>query len=365
MDLFSNPTNEAEGQVYLGMVVLNTDGSGNASQLFTLNNKVPNGHYITATASNAISGTSAFCTMTIVSEPLSVNMAPLLDPTADVLLNEVNEDASPPSGAVGTMISDLVDLNPPAGGNDNVSDPDVAVITGIAVIAAEIDNGAWFYSTDNGVNWFALGAVAIDSARLLAADGTTRIYFEPNLGFSGTVSSAIYFRAWDQTTGTNGDLADTSVHGGTSAFSLVFDSAAISVNTDYYLDGVGDGSDIPTAALKTPAPVDTTLDNFDPGRDTFAGLMLAGSDLGITEVDTTKYQQWITPAGGTKLNGPASLSLWSTMKDFDITKAGSITAYLVDSDGTGTDLTEIASATITRADWDVGNTDGLLDRGYV
>ncbi len=136
------------------------------------------------------------------------------------------------------------------------------------------------------------------------------------------------------------------------------------VIVSYYLDGVGDGSDIPTAALKTTAPADTTLDNFDPGRDALAGLMLAGSDLGINEVDTTKYQQWITAAGGTRLNGPASLSLWSAMKDFDITKAGSITAYLVDSDATGSDLTEIASATITRADWDVANTGTWIEETF-
>jgi len=128
------------------------------------------------------------------------------------------------------------------------------------------------------------------------------------------------------------------------------------VFVSYYLDGVGDGSDIPTAALKTSAPSDITLDNFDPGRDALAGLTLAGSDLGLNEADTTKYQQWITAPGAILLDGPASLSLWSAMKDFDMTRAGSITAYLVDSNAAGNDLTEIANATVTRADWDAANT---------
>ena len=138
-------------------------------------------------------------------------------------------------------------------------------------------------------------------------------------------------------------------------------AAVHALTTTYYLDGVGDGSDIPTAALKTAAPVDTTLDNFDPGRDAFAGLMLAGSDFGVNEIDTTKYQQWLTPAGGTMLNGPASLSVWSAMMDFDTTKAGSIRAYLIDSDAAGSSLTEIANATITRADWDVANTGSWIE----
>ena len=123
----------------------------------------------------------------------------------------------------------------------------------------------------------------------------------------------------------------------------------------YYLDGVGDGSDIPTASLKPSAPADITLDNFDPGRDSLAGLILAKSDIGLSEADPTKYQQWITEPGAIKLNGPANLSLWSAMKDFDVTKAGSITAYLVDSDAAGNDLTEITNTTVTRDDWDVAN----------
>ena len=142
-----------------------------------------------------------------------------------------------------------------------------------------------------------------------------------------------------------GTFAEIGMIGGGSGNTSTVDEirvgdtfADVAPGSDYYLDGIGDGSDIPTAALKPTAPVDTTLDNFDPGRDAFAGLMVDGSDLGINEVDITEYQQWITPADGIRLNGHASLSLWSAMKDFDVTKAGSISAYMVDTDATGSDL---------------------------
>ena len=138
-------------------------------------------------------------------------------------------------------------------------------------------------------------------------------------------------------------------------------STETTYNADYYLDGVGDESDVPMAELKTTVPVDITLDNFDPGRDAFDGLLLAGSDLGIDEADTTKYQQWNTTVGGIKLYGSASLSLWSAMKDFDVDKTGSISAYLVDSNATGSSLIEIASDTITRADWDADNTGSWIE----
>ena len=81
-------------------------------------------------------------------------------------------------------------------------DVDSGALLGIAVTAADTANGAWWYSTDNGANWNALGAVASNNARLLAADANTRLYFQPNANYNGTLATAITFRAWDQTSGT-------------------------------------------------------------------------------------------------------------------------------------------------------------------
>jgi hypothetical protein len=158
------------------------------------------------------------------------NSAPTLDNTKSPVFNAMDEDGGAPAGAVGTLVLSLVDLASPSGQLDNVTDADADALLGIAVTAADTSNGTWWYSTNGGTNWNALGAVADNNARLLAADANTRIYFQPNANYNGTVASAITFRAWDRTTGSNGTLADTSTNGGTTAFSSATDTASITVN---------------------------------------------------------------------------------------------------------------------------------------
>ena len=68
-------------------------------------------------------------------------------------------------------------------------------------------------------------AISGTSARLLAATG----HADPNLNFNGTIVSAITFRAWDTTSGSNGGTADASVNGGNTAFSTFADTASITV----------------------------------------------------------------------------------------------------------------------------------------
>src|SRR5204862_341303 len=120
---------------------------------------------------------------------IAVNDAPVLDASKSPLLSAENEDAGAPAGAVGTLVSSLVDFAVPAGGLDNVSDVDAAALLGIAVTGAETTNGSWFYSTDNGSSWAALGSVSDTNARLL--DPAGRLYFRPNADFNGTIAAAI------------------------------------------------------------------------------------------------------------------------------------------------------------------------------
>ena len=166
---------------------------------------------------------------TITVDVTAVNDAPVIIPAATPVLSDVLEDAGAPVGSVGTLISSLVDL-PGGGGLDNVTDDDAGAVTGIAVTAADTANGIWHFSIDDGANWNPLSAVNPNSAQLLAADSNTRVYFQPNSDFSGTVSPAITFRAWDQTTGVNGGTGDTTPPGGSSAFSAPQDTADITVN---------------------------------------------------------------------------------------------------------------------------------------
>ena len=77
-------------------------------------------------------------------------------------------------------------------------------------------NGTWYYSINNGGAWSSFTAAPATS-RLLAADANTRLYFQPNPNFNGTVATGISFRAWDQTSGSNGGTANTSTNGGDDA----------------------------------------------------------------------------------------------------------------------------------------------------
>jgi hypothetical protein len=220
-----------EGQRYLGFANVATDGAGNAALNVTLTAAVAPGEFITATATRSDNTFSAFADSSEFAQNIvAINNAPVLDPTPSPVLTAVNQDAGAPSGAVGTLVSSLVDFAVPASQMDNVTDVDSGALLGIAVTAADTSNGTWYCSTDGGTTWNALGAVADNNARLLAADANTRLYFQPNANYHGTLAAAITFRAWDQTAGSNGTLADTTINGGTTAFSTATDTASLTVN---------------------------------------------------------------------------------------------------------------------------------------
>ncbi|MDZ8096654.1 MAG: DUF4347 domain-containing protein [Nostoc sp. DedQUE05] len=201
------------------------------------------------------------------------NNAPTLTDTV-VTLNSINEDSSAPSGAVGTLVSSLVSLGA------NVSDSNTGAVTGIAITAANTISGSWWYSTNNGQNWYSLGTVSNSSARLLAADANTRVYFRPSSNFNGIISNAITFRAWDETSGTNGNLANTSTNGGSSAFSSTTDTAAITINA------VNDAPVVtPIYPLSIPdnasnGTIIRTLTATDvDGNTTFSNWTIAGGNI--------------------------------------------------------------------------------------
>ena len=145
-------------------------------------------------------------------------------------LTAISEDAGAPSGAVGTLVSALVDFASPAGQVDNVTDPDAGALLGIAVTAADTTNGSWYYSINGGTNWNALGAVATNNARLLAADANTRLYFQPNANYSGTLATRSPSGPGTRPAAATGALADTTTNGGITAFSTATDVASLTVN---------------------------------------------------------------------------------------------------------------------------------------
>jgi hypothetical protein len=152
----------------------------------------------------------------------AVNDAPVLDAVKNPVLNSVAEDAPVPVGAVGTLVSQIVELE---GLLDNVDDPDGPGL-GIAVIGSDQTNGSWYYSTLG--DWSLIGSPSQASARTL--NGSARLYFKPDANYNGTAD--INFRAWDTSSGTNGGTADTVANGGATAYSTEFDMAVVTVTPE-------------------------------------------------------------------------------------------------------------------------------------
>ncbi len=148
------------------------------------------------------------------------NDAPVLDNSGDMALTAINENAFDNAG---TLVSGLL----ASAGGDRVTDVDPLVEEGIAVTAADDASGQWQYTLD-GTTWLDLGAVSETSARLLPADARLRLV--PTAYFAGLIDPAVTFRAWDQTSGTAGDLVNVSTNGGDTAFSAAVETASIAVN---------------------------------------------------------------------------------------------------------------------------------------
>ncbi len=218
--------------------------------------------------------------------------APVLDATRTPVMTSITEDASAPVGSVGTPILNLVDLAPPAGQLDNVSDADGGAVTGIAVIALN-SNFSCFYSINSGASWLPIAAVSASSARLLAASASNRIYCQPNADISGSFTDVITFRAWDQTSGTDGAVADTTTNGGSTSFSTATDIASITVTA------VNDGPSATNLSAAESYTEDTSLNLID----------IVVSDIDSSNVTATLVLS--TPIAGS-LNTGVSGSVTST-----------------------------------------------------
>ena len=120
--------------------------------------------------------------------------APTLDSSVSPLLAAIDANTGAPSGAVGTLVSALIDSG---GSLNNFSDAD-SDAPAIAIIGTNLAGGTLYYSTDNGSNWSDVGTVSDTSARVLYADSNTRLAFKPATDYIGTISDLITFKAWDR-----------------------------------------------------------------------------------------------------------------------------------------------------------------------
>jgi hypothetical protein len=134
----------------------------------------------------------------------------MLDASLSPSLGSIPEDTLAPTGRfISSLIAGAI-----TGGN--------STLQGIAVTSASSLNGTWQFQLSGG-SWEPMGLVAESHARLLPE--TAKVRFIPNADFNGTVR--LYYRAWDPSVGSAGQVFDAS-HGG-GAFSIQYDVAPLVV----------------------------------------------------------------------------------------------------------------------------------------
>ncbi|MGL5094175.1 MAG: hypothetical protein ACRDD1_01205, partial [Planctomycetia bacterium] len=147
-----------------------------------------------------------------------VNTAPILDP-------RFKPNLGPITTSGGVRISQYLQGTGRAGG---VSDPDSGGSRGIALVGLRGTRGGMFEFRVGGGPWRRVDVSRLRSDRALLLSGNDRMRFRPTTS-SGRVQ--LQYRAWDQTTGRAGGLANTTQAGGQSAFSQAVGAARMTTRS--------------------------------------------------------------------------------------------------------------------------------------
>ncbi|NCC93520.1 MAG: cadherin repeat domain-containing protein, partial [Opitutae bacterium] len=219
------------------------------------------------------------------------NDAPVLDNSGTTTLTSITEDATDPAGDTVAAII--------ASAGDRITDVDNGAVEGVAITGMTGD-GSWQYNT--GAGWTAVEAVSGNSALLLTSANSLR--FVPTAANNNAQTASITFRAWDQTSGTEGTKVDTTTNGGTTAFSTAMETAAISVtavNDDPTISGLPASITVTEDTLSNVDLSAATFDDVDSGAGNVNMLLTAGAGT-LTA----------TSGGGVTIGGSGSGSLTLT-----------------------------------------------------
>lgn len=162
---------------------------------------------------------------------------PLLNIDASPQFFPVLTNSLDPSGAVGTLVSALIDSG---GVLDNFIDAD-SDSPAIAIVGTNLNGGGLYYSTNNGADWSDVGAVSENSARVLYADSDTRLAFIPPADFSGTINDLITFKGWDRNGAVNGAVLSSYVPQLLASFDTFGKAWQVSVSSDGKTAFIADG----------------------------------------------------------------------------------------------------------------------------
>ncbi|MCB2184538.1 MAG: DUF4347 domain-containing protein, partial [Desulfobulbaceae bacterium] len=240
-----------------------------------------------------------------------VNDAPVLDSSGTMSLTSINEDELNPAGnTIASIIS--------SAGGDRITDVDSGALEGVAITGLS-GAGTWEYSINGGSNWFAIGAVLDNGARVLYSDAMIR--YIPDADYSGTLTSAITFRAWDRTGGyANGQAGvNASVNDGTTPFSALDETASLTVNPS---------NDDPVLAVNTGHAL------LEDNSATITNAMLSVTDVDNTATDIV-FTLGAVPTKGLLKKSGVTLSVNDTFTQDDIDN--SRITYTPNADENGAD----------------------------
>ena len=182
-----------------------------------------------------------------------------------------------------------------------ISDADPGAVKGVAIVNVDQAHGTVQFSANNGSTWTNVGAVSTSNALLLPADANTRVRLVPTDAYLGTISDAITLRAWDQTSGVADAFADTTVNGGSTAFSTATDTVSMTIDP-----AVGSQVRANSDSTGTHTPVGTALDG--QGNSVVAWMAYNGTN---TNLFAQSYQCSGTANGAQFQVNPASSSVSS------------------------------------------------------
>ncbi|MEO5362341.1 MAG: DUF4347 domain-containing protein, partial [Magnetococcus sp. DMHC-8] len=188
----------------------------------------------------------------------AVNDAPVLTVAAPTLTTILETDTN----NAGQLVSSFL---------TNATDPDGAgSLSGIALHSLDSGIGTWQYNTGSG--WTAMGTVSATQALLLRSSDSVRFIPDHN----GTTATISYY-AWDQTTGSPGNKVSVAGRGGSTAFSLVDNTATLTVTA------INDAPLLDTGKLNGLAGI--TEDDVTNAGQTVASLVQGGVGNAITDLD--------------------------------------------------------------------------------
>ncbi|MGC5702607.1 tandem-95 repeat protein [Pseudomonas sp. NFXW11] len=171
-------------------------------------------YHFADTSSNG--GTTAFSSATDTLN-MVINTRPVINAPPPTF-NAPDNTSGPLNGtAVGVPVSALT---------GNFSDTGQATQMGIAISAYNGALGVWWYTANNGANWYQLPSNLGSTNVLLLGGSDARIYLQSSSATaSGNQGIGLYMYAWDMTAGTSGNLFNASVN---TAFSSSYTTMNLS-----------------------------------------------------------------------------------------------------------------------------------------